>query len=801
MNTRSSLLLLVIALSGCSLTSRLTGPIDRQPAQFSLGARTLEEADILKVASSGPLRIEKARLITDNDASFDSKLEAIRSARAGETIRLAYYIYSQDHSSSVFSEELIRAAKRGVKVRLLVDIVTNYKNLDLFSYLESEGGGQIEVKLYGRPNSIIVRDAIYLTQPCPESKEPVTPKTCSSYKWKELAGGSPDYFAKLLLSGLYSQNGQAISTAILKGQQIDIKTYTEGSSISDEEQKSLQEFFKLLYQARAHDDIEAKIKVAIALQTYGEKLNPILNELYGRLPIEQMGESSAREWEHITDFIHHKILLVENRFVQLGGRNIENSYHMRQNDMTAKYIFMDTDMAINLSAGGESIAAAFDALWDFDSMTLPISTVRKIMPNDFIENAEIAKTVLSSCLPPSYHTPEQRQQLMMCVEKGIESHPNFLNLKKRMVLVKNHMSSAANRYRQEYAPTKKYTETWRQNKRQYSDQLDNQDVSQMVVAYIENLPFNRRQNPADRTRIYGVTSGREIKSGKYIHHLWYRGLENTCAVAAEELKRDPKALPKRVILHSAYFIPPALLLKGFTKMMDGSWDCKNVRVTFLTNSMESTDLGYINILARYQMMAFFGVYATRNGHFGSNSASRSASFDYFEYKGIEGRSKRSLHTKLSVLGDDMIIGSANADARSYYMDTNNGFYLHNVKDLTKEYAAWVDSLLRDQTKIKDLTEEYTSGPLTKDRLISEDKVIVDTFLKKWQGESKKKEKTRELASKTLSAFGSFIVNATHTIMSKEYVVEWGDNETEIDRKKLQKQTEMENRLNRLLQVF
>ena len=149
----------------------------------------------------------------------------------------------------------------------------------------------------------------------------------------------------------------------------------------------------------------------------------------------------------------------------------------------------------------------------------------------------------------------------------------------------------------------------------------------------------------------------------------------------------------------------------------------------------------------------------------------------------------------------MIIGSANADARSYYMDTNNGFYLHNVKDLTKEYAAWVDSLLRDQTKIKDLTEEYTSGRLTKDRLISEDKVIVDTFLKKWQGESKKKEKTRELASKTLSAFGSFIVNATHTIMSKEYVVEWGDNETEIDRKKLQKQTEMENRLNRLLQVF
>jgi phosphatidylserine/phosphatidylglycerophosphate/cardiolipin synthase-like enzyme len=312
---------------------------------------------------------------------------------------------------------------------------------------------------------------------------------------------------------------------------------------------------------------------------------------------------------------------------------------------------------------------------------------------------------------------------------------------------------------------------------------------------VENVPFNRSLNKDSRVRNYGATAGNEMKDGKYIHALWYKGLENTCAVAAQQ------QVEKRVILHSAYFIPPALLMKGFTKMIDGSWNCKNVRVTFLTNSIETTDLSVINVVARYQMMAFFQIYANRESLYGKMNSDRSAKFDYYEYKKSTTEANQSLHTKLSILGDDVIIGSANADIRSYYMDTNNGFYLHNAKNFSQEYAVWVDTLLKDQNITKDLTPAHVSGSITMERLRAEDKVIVDLVMKRWKSESPLKEKSRVRADELLGTLGKFVVDTTHMIMSKDFIVEIGDNQMEIDEKKLKKQTEVENKFNALLQIL
>ncbi|MBL7688848.1 MAG: hypothetical protein JNJ49_12510, partial [Bdellovibrionaceae bacterium] len=125
----TTLSLSVVAATPFSSTARADwGPIET-------GDLTIDE--ILDASSSRRLPVESARVIVDNDAAFQSKLEAIRNAKS--SIRMVYYIYSDDYSSSVLTEELIAAAKRGVNVKLLLDYHTNYKHLDLLLAMMAQG--------------------------------------------------------------------------------------------------------------------------------------------------------------------------------------------------------------------------------------------------------------------------------------------------------------------------------------------------------------------------------------------------------------------------------------------------------------------------------------------------------------------------------------------------------------------------------------------------------------------------------------------------------------------------------------
>lgn len=772
----------------------------RDPAFFFLGPKKLKNEEIVDASSSGPLKLESARVIIDNDAAFDAKIQAIRSAKNGETIRLAYFIYSDDQSSSYFTEELLKASSRGVNIRMLLDYITNYQHLDLFAYLESESKGRIQVRFYNKPSDLILRDLVFMTQPCPNIANPKA-KACSDYKWKNINTSNPDWFARLLLAGMYSHNPTALSTSILKGGLIDIKKFTEGPAASEEEQKQLLEFFKLVYDSRVKGDKIAGIKVMIALKMYADKLNPIMFELFGRLPIDQMADKSFRDWEHITDFIHHKILIVGNRYVQLGGRNIENSYHMKPNSMTSKYIFMDTDMAAEIKSGGSKVAQAYDDLWNFKPMTIDIDDIYKNQPIDFVMNPEVAKVVVEKCTPQIYKTLNDRSEFSKCVQESLVANPDFKSLEARMqtkalLIEKNSLS-----YQTEYEPKKSYTKSWKSGAN-YNDFLSKKDIENALIAYIENVHYDRTQPEGERERKYGNEVGREKKYGKYIHHLWAKSLENVCAVANEELKNNPKAKPKRVILHSAYFLPPAGLLRPFAKMMDGTWDCHNVHVTFLTNSFETTDLNYINVVARYEMLAFFQIYANRIKIDKSFNVQKAAKFDYFEYNKSALDSGISLHTKLSVLGDDVIIGSANADVRTYFMDTNNGFYLRNAKDFVAEYSRWVDSMLADPAVTKNLSDEYMSGEVNMEKLMKEDQMMLAALLSRWKLGSKLSPKIKQNIMKVANSAGRFTIETTQKILSKNYIEVYGaENFLDEDRKKIEEQIEMERKFNRFLQLL
>jgi cardiolipin synthase C len=769
----------------------------RQPATFSFfKSSALENKDIIESASAPDLKVSKARVMIDNDAAFDSKLQAVRSARAGETIRLSYYIYSQDESSAVFLTELLKAAARGVHIRLIADFITNYGNLDLFSYLEAQGRGMIQIKLYGRPTPLIVRDGMFVTTLCPVADEKIKPTTCSDAKWKALEKTYPDFYARLLLAGLYDLDFTAVTTAVLKGQILDVETLTKNGSTSPEDKKQFLEFLKLVYKAKMKSDPIAGLKVMLALQLYGDKLNPILNEILGRVPVSQKGDKSPRDWEHITDFTHHKVLIIENRFVQLGGRNIENSYHMKPNSLTKKYIFMDTDMAAELSGGGDAISKAYDRLWNFSTMTMPLKDVRSLMPNDLVVNNEAMKASFDKCSSKNYNTPEDRIRFEKCVDFEVVRHPKYETLPARMAKIGKVLENGVNIYNTQYLPKKSYSQSWKPGPA-YSDELSSKDMSGLLLAYIENLPFDRRQKEADSERRFGSIPGQELKYGKYIHQLWYKGLENTCLASAKDGKE------KRVIIHSAYFLPPALLLRGFSKMLDGTWDCHKVRVTFLTNSPETTDLNHINVAARYVMSQFFQTVQNRHEIYGSYSDNRAARFEYFEYLKESGGFGLSLHTKTSVLGDDMIIGSANADVRSYYMDTNNGFFIRGAKELTAAYITFIDGITSDKKKTRDLTALYSNPTMTLESIFNSDRKMLEELVDK---NELTKKFTPEIKEKTFKGFHSivtFISEATAKILIRDRnpITGISENDQDSQRRQEQEQNEQEQKYDRLLQLL
>jgi cardiolipin synthase C len=151
-----SMLTLSLSLNACARNQYVT--------HETMSSGRLSNETVLLHASTGRLDVARGRLITGNDAAFQSKLEMIKSAKT--SIDAMYYIYAEDFSSSVLTQALLDAALRGVHVRLLIDYQTNYNNLDLFSMMEKYGNtghGTLEVRLFNRPSRSIVKDAVFLT--------------------------------------------------------------------------------------------------------------------------------------------------------------------------------------------------------------------------------------------------------------------------------------------------------------------------------------------------------------------------------------------------------------------------------------------------------------------------------------------------------------------------------------------------------------------------------------------------------------------------------------------------------------
>lgn len=764
----------------------------RDPAFF--GARPLDLASVKKAASAYPVKFNSGQVLIDNDLAFEAKIRAIRNAKNGEIIRMSYYIFSDDESSSFLAEELLLAAKRGVKVRLMVDLLTNATHFDFFQALMEESEGRIEVRYYGSMTPLILRDIIFLTQPC-STEAPKSPTQCAANKWRALPSGitshdQMDLYSKMLLTGLVTKSPWLIQTAIIEGQELDLAQF-QGSESDKADQEELQKFLKLVYQAQFKDDLLAAIQVRMAYLLYGEKLIPVMNQIFGRIPIKQMSESSFLDWEHITDFHHHKLLLVGNRTFQLGGRNIENSYHLQSNLFSGKYLFDDVDFFGDVSAGGDLIAKSFDQLWERPQLTWTQDKMAKMGAFDIFANQLGLRPYLDKCLKDQ--KAKDRNQFVACWQEFSQS-AQVISDKERYQSVSKKRSEAASRYRNEYLVNRKWNE-----KEAKQIKLSTPEMSSLAGAYLENVHYNlltKNQKPvlgAETQRQYLIGPEHELSFGKAIHDIWIKSLENSCYQSKAENRQI------EVLLHSAYWIPPANVLRTFAKMMDGSWDCQKVTVKMVTNSFETTDLNIINVYARYMMRAFFEVqqYYSKTPS-GSN---RGATFEFYETKKQESNPK-SLHSKVSIFGDDILIGSANMDVRSYYMDSNNGIFLPKATLLARGYREWLNGDLANNDKFENVTNDYISRAMRIENLKAQDTQMMQALFARFKFFDKMSQKNKSELLKLHLAIAQSIFTTTKMVLSTDYIeVPLSESLTLEMQEKARIQQDKVRYMNRLLQLL
>lgn len=667
---------------------------------FAVGTPYMDELASSKLYSTS------TKVLLDNDMAFDSKIEMIEKAK--REIDLAYYIFNVDESSSFMASKLVERAREGVKVRILIDYNYNYKNLDFFSMLEKEAnthnssGGSLQVRFYNRPSKNIIRDAFFLTTSCPRG---INGK-CSKDKTEEIKEYFENFgernssysnlnngFSGVFLSGLYTLNPEVMAWSLIAGQRIEVEKILKGSDEEvnkDDIVELLKIYFKSQYDS-FFNRLVAKTQLLIARIIYGDQVDSLLNLVSSLSPIEQEGtDERGKDYEHLLDYLHHKFLLVDQQYFQIGGRNIENSYHMKPNKFTDKYLFMDTDIVMNLNFGGADLRKTFSRIWDYQRMVASIDEIKEHAPNDFLVNF---KAIKKQC--------EESGSKYECAQNLIESpgKKRTDRLKKEASKMRLKASSYLE-YKKNLSPKSKsspvdYEEFKSIDVGRYDDGVNGKDFA---LYYLENLPFF--QKDADKERLYGSKAFQEEQSGKQIHAWLREKLENVCRISAEDKKE------REVFFHHAYVFPNGEIMDTLYNMINGNMNCKNVKITILTNSIMTTDLAIINLFAKYSMKGFFDYY------YNHRDKDKSATVKYLEYQslGENAFSKISLHSKVTIIDQDVYIGSANMDVRSYMMDTNNGVVILNAKRFLASYRQYLSKILNSGL-LKEVTYNFKARSL------------------------------------------------------------------------------------------
>lgn len=125
-------LLLAALLCGCTSLDITREPSQALPAASSAFGRSVQAQAAPHEGRSG------FRLLSDSTEAFTARAELIRNAQS--SLDLQYYIVHDGISTRMLVDELLKAADRGVRVRILLDDTT------------SDGQDQIIATLAAHPN-------------------------------------------------------------------------------------------------------------------------------------------------------------------------------------------------------------------------------------------------------------------------------------------------------------------------------------------------------------------------------------------------------------------------------------------------------------------------------------------------------------------------------------------------------------------------------------------------------------------------------------------------------------------------
>ena len=145
-----------------------------------------------------------------------------------------------------------------------------------------------------------------------------------------------------------------------------------GIEISGEDVQAIVKLAGIYWRSRTGNlfgRLVARIQLAFIAAIHGDDFDHLYDSIAQRLPIERRNLAEAvRDWNYITDYLHQKLLLTDRKYIQLGGRNMEDSYNLSAATMSSGQLFVDTDVHAILAAGGESVEAAFERMWNFRPM-------------------------------------------------------------------------------------------------------------------------------------------------------------------------------------------------------------------------------------------------------------------------------------------------------------------------------------------------------------------------------------------------------------------------------------------------
>ena len=153
-----SLLLAALLLQGCAVSRAkihqadlaVADTIDRQLTcqqadHCAQPSPLLQAADSALAQSTPEQPVHVVTLLDDSEPALAARVNLVRAART--SIDVQTFIWSQDDAGQLMLNELVQAARRGVTVRILADLLFSFNDLDLLDRLV-RASVNLHVRLY-----------------------------------------------------------------------------------------------------------------------------------------------------------------------------------------------------------------------------------------------------------------------------------------------------------------------------------------------------------------------------------------------------------------------------------------------------------------------------------------------------------------------------------------------------------------------------------------------------------------------------------------------------------------------------